>query len=387
MKRIVLILAVLWIFPLAAAEPEEIVVGTTAAISGNNARTGQEQLRGLQLWLEEVNARGGLAGRRVVLKHHDDRGEFETVSGLYQKLITEDKAVVLVGPYGIDLTIAAAAVAERNEVPMIALGAVPNEMWTRGYKNIVSLYAPADVYSSPVLELARAHGLRRVAVVWQNTPFAREIADGVKLRSKNLGLHVVFDEPYDKDATDFSAIINRLKPKRPDVLIVASYLPDSIAWTRQLKDGKASAKVMTLIGAALPEYGKNVGVDADGVMGISQWEAFGAKAAGTGDFVRRFKTKYGYEPSYVAAGGYAAGQLVEAAVKRAGSLESARVRRALLDLDMVTVFGRYKVSAAGKQLGKSIYVVQWMNGERPAILPDDVATAKPLYPFRHWSRR
>src|SRR5688572_7932999 len=104
MKRAAWILAVLWLSPLVMAEPEDIVVGSTAAISGNNARTGQEQLRGLQLWLEEANARGGLLGRRLVLKHNDDRGEFETVSGLYQKLITEDKVGLLVGPYGVELT-------------------------------------------------------------------------------------------------------------------------------------------------------------------------------------------------------------------------------------------------------------------------------------------
>ncbi|HKQ31431.1 MAG TPA: amino acid ABC transporter substrate-binding protein, partial [Burkholderiales bacterium] len=365
----------------------EIVIGVTAVVSGTSARTGQDQLRGLQLWMEETNARGGLLEHKLALKHYDDRGEFEGVAGLYQKLIVEDKTSLLVGPVGVDSTLAAAAVAERNDIPMVALGTVPNDMWARGYKNIVSLYASADVYAHPVLELAKTHGLRRVALLWQNTPFAREIAEGIRLRSKMLGLHAIFDESYDKDSNDFSAIIARLKPKRPDVLLVASTLPDSIAWTRQLKDGKLSAKVMVLIGAALPEYGKALGADADGVMGVSQWEAFGSKTPGVADFVRRFKTKHGYEPGYVAAGGYAAGQVLEAAVKKAGSLEPARVRRALFELDIVTVFGRYKVSAAGKQLGKPIYVVQWVNGERPTVLPEDAAAVKPQYPFRHWGRR
>lgn len=387
MKYVIVILTILLITPFAIAEPEDIVVGATTVASGTNARIGQEQLRGLELWLEEINARGGLAGRRVMLKRYDDRGELEAVSGLYQKLITEDGASLLVGPYGVDLTLAAAAVAERNNVPMIALGAVPNEMWTHGYKNVVSLYAPADVYASPILDLAKTHGLRRVAVVWQNTPFAREIVRGVKARSKSLGLNVVLDESYGEDANDFSSIIDRLKQKRPDVLILASSLPDSIAWTRQLKDGRISAKITALVGAALPEYGENLGVDANGIMGVSQWEAAGNRASRVGDFVRRFKTKYGHEPGDVAAGGYAGGEVLEAAVKRAGSFEPERVRRALFDLDIVTVFGRYKVSAGGKQLGKSIHVVQWMNGERLTALPADAAMVKPQYPFRPWNRR
>lgn len=371
---------------MSAAEQDAIVVGTTTVANGGGARAGQDQLRGVQLWLDEVNARGGLLGRSLTLKYYDDRGDFETTAAMYHKLITDDKANLLIGPPGAEVTLAAAATAERGDVPMITLGAVPDELWRRGYKNIFGLYAPVDIHANPILELAKTHGLRRVAIVWQNTPVMRELAAGIKAHSNALGLQIVMDDAYNQDAVDFGALINQLKAKRPDVLIVASHLTDSLGWVRQLKENQVSAKLMALASAALPEFGKSLGADADGVMGISQWEPL-SKIPAANEFARRFKTKYGYEPGYAAAGGYAAGQVLEATVKKSGSLEPARLRRAASDLDMQTAFGRYKVGATGKQLGKSIYIVQWINGERSVVLPQDAATAAPHYPFRQWGKR
>jgi branched-chain amino acid transport system substrate-binding protein len=391
MKRAICVIAIaavsVCLGAARAAEEADIVIGTSVVLSGINARTGQEQLRGLQLWVEEVNARGGLLGRNVRLVHYDDGGDAEAGARSYDKLIVEDKAVMLVGPYSSDVTLAVAAVAEKHEVPMIVPGAVTRTVWERGYKNVFGLYTPADAYLDHVLAFAKSRGLRRVALVYQNTTFPREMADGVKIKVGALGMRIVFEEAYDKNATDFGAIIGKIKLKRPDVIIAGSYLPDSVAFMRQAKDNKLSAKVMAFaVGPGLPDFGKSLGPDAEGAMGGTPWEPT-LKVPGAAEFARRYKVKVGHEPGYHAAGGYAAGQVLAAAAKRAGSVEPERLRNALLELDAVTILGRYKVDKSGRQIGKAGYVVQWINGERVLVLPQDVATAKIVYPFKSWAKR
>ncbi len=366
---------------------KDIVVGTSVALTGKYARTGQEQLQGFQMWIEEVNARGGLLGQQVKLVHYDDESKPETGAKLYEKLITDDKVDLLIGPYSSDVTMAASTVAEKHNFPMVSSGASASEIWERGYKNTFGLYTLAELYMDEIIELGKAKGLRKIALIYENTAFPRAVASGVKTKAKQLGMQVVFEEEYGKASTDFSAIIIKIKAKKPDLVIGGSYLPDSVAFMRQAKENRLYAKIFAFaVGPGLPDFGQNLGLDAEGVMGNTQWEPT-LKLPGAKEFSEKYKAKYGHEPGYHAGGGYGAGQVLEAAVKKAGSTDRDKVREALFALDTVTAFGRYKVDATGKQIGKPGYWVQWLSGERHVVLPVEVATAKVAYPFKDWGKR
>jgi branched-chain amino acid transport system substrate-binding protein len=371
----------------AVTQAKDIVVGTSVALTGKYARTGQEQLQGFQMWVDDVNARGGLLGRKVVLKYYDDESKPDTGAKLYEKLITDDKVDLLIGPYSSAVTMAASTVAEKYNFPMVSSGASATEIWSRGYKNIFGLYTPAETYMIPVLDFAKTKGLHTIALIYENTEFPRAIASGVKSIGKELGMKVVFEEEYGKATTDFSSMIIKMKAIKPDMVIGGSYLPDSVAFMRQAKENRLYAKIFCFaVGPALPDFGKNLGPDADGVMGNTMFES-SLKHPGVKQFAEKYNAKYGHEPGYHAAGGYGAGQVLEDAVKKAGSLDHDKVRAALYSLDTVTVFGRFKVDATGKQIGKHGYAVQWINGNRDIILPPEDATAKLIYPFKDWGKR
>jgi len=175
--------------------------------------------------------------------------------------------------------------------------------------------------------------------------------------------------------------------KKPDVVIGGSYLPDSTAFMRQAKENRFYARMFAFaVGPGLPDFGQNLGLDAEGVMGNTQWEPT-LNIPGAKDFAERYIEKYGAEPGYHAGGGYGTGQVLEAAIKKAGSLDKDKLRQALLQLDTTTAFGRYKVDSTGQQIGKPGYSIQWINGVRQTILPESAATAKPVYPFKDWSKR
>jgi len=365
----------------------DVVVGTSVALTGKYARTGQDQLNGFNMWVEEVNARGGLLGSKVRLVHYDDESKPETGVKLYEKLITDDKVDLLIGPYSSAVTIATSTVAEKYHFPMVSSGASDSNIWTRGYKNIFGLYTPANTYMDQILTYAKAKGLKRVALIYENTDFPRDVANGVKAKVKALKMNLVFEEEYGKASTDFSSMIIKMKSRKPDVVIGGSYLPDSTAFMRQAKENRFYAKMFAFaVGPGLPDFGQNLGLDAEGVMGNTQWEST-LNIPGAKEFSARYTKKYGAEPGYHAAGGYGTGQVLEAAVKKAGSLDKDRLRQALLELDITTTFGRYKVDSTGQQIGKPGYTIQWINGVRQMILPESAATAKPVYPFKDWAKR
>jgi branched-chain amino acid transport system substrate-binding protein len=366
---------------------KDIVVGTSVALTGKYARTGQEQLQGFQMWVEEVNARGGLLGQQVKLVYYDDESKPETGAKLYEKLITDDKVDLLIGPYSSDVTMAASTVAEKHNFPMVSSGASSSEIWERGYKNTFGLYTLADLYMDQIIELGKSKGLKKIALVYENTAFPRGVAVGVKRKAKQLGMQVVFEEEYGKASTDFSSMIIKIKAKKADMVIGGSYLPDSTAFMRQAKENRLYAKIFAFaVGPGLPDFGQNLGLDAEGVMGNTQWEST-LKLPGAQEFAEKYKTRHGHEPGYHAGGGYGAGYVIEAAVTKAGSTDRDKVRAALFALDTVNAFGRFKVDATGKQIGKPAYAVQWLGGERHIVLPEEAATAKVAYPFKDWGKR
>ena len=238
-----------------------------------------------------------------------------------------------------------------------------------------------------ILEFAKDKGNHRVALIYADTTFPRAVAKGVKATLKKLGLELVLEEEYGKGATDFAAMLLKMKTRRPDVIVGGSYLPDTTAFIRQAKERRLEANIFAFaVGPGLEDFGTNLGQDANGVMGNTQWESTlnipGAKA-----FSEHYEKKYGKKPGYHAAGGYGAGQVLEAAVHQAGSLDKEKLRDALQTMDITTVFGRYKVDETGKQVGKPGYAIQWIDGIRHMILPQEVATHEPIYPFGSWDKR
>ena len=369
------------------AQAADVVVGTSVALTGKYARTGQEQLQGFQMWVEEVNARGGLLGRKVALKYYDDESKPETGAKLYEKLITDDRVDLLIGPYSSDVTMAASTVAEKHKMPMVSSGASASEIWERGYQNTFGLYTLAELYMDQILEYGKSKGLKKIALVYENTSFPRGVASGVRSKAKALGMQIVFDEEYGKASTDFTSMIVKIKAKKPDMIIGGSYLPDSTAFVRQAKENRLYTKIFAFaVGPGLPDFGKNLGLDAEGVMGNTQWEPT-LKLPGAKEFSEKYKAKYGHEPGYHAGGGYGAGYVLEEAVKKAGSTDRNKVREALFALDTVNAFGRFKVDKTGKQIGKPAYAVQWLSGERHIVFPVEAATAKVTYPFKDWAKR
>ncbi|MEN8107415.1 MAG: amino acid ABC transporter substrate-binding protein [Pseudomonadota bacterium] len=361
-----------------AAEP--IRVGVTISLTGDYALLGKDELDGIRMWADDVNERGALLGRKVEIVSYDDASDPEKSAELYEKLITQDKVDLLLGPYSSDITLAASRVAEQHNFPMVATGAASSAIWDQGFSNIFQIDAPAHDYMQLPLQLASEKGLQRIALVYADSEFPQEVAAGVRSMVAEHGMQLVFDEAYPQDSTDFGRIAQRIKATSPDVMLGGTYFDDSVALVRASRQAGLQPKIMALtVGPAQAEFGKQLGDDAEGIMGAISWMRSG-KMPLAYDFSFRYKQKYGHNAAVHAAYGYGAGQILEAAVRLAGSLDRDAIREQLRSMIFRSLLGHYRVDDTGKQTAKKTYVMQWQHGYRLLVMPTGLADIPVQYP-------
>jgi len=373
--------------PAAPTVQAPLRIGASISLTGRYDRTGKELMNGYEVWRDQVNTKGGIMGRRIELVIYDDQSDPETSRNLYEKLISEDKVDLIIGPYSSPVTLPASTVAEKYGYPMIVSGASETTIWTRGFKNVFGIYTGAPFYMDGAIDIAAKNGYRTVAVMNENSAFAKDAMAGAIKKAQEMGLQMVFQEEYGRDVRDLSPVLAKIRPLNPDVLVGGTYGEDSTLIVRQLRDLNWIPKMVALtVGPALPDFAQNLAGDAEYIFGATQWEPT-IKAPGVPEFVAAYKAKYGYEPGYHSAGGYAAGELLEKAIERAQSLDNAKIRDALQTLETQTIYGAYDVDDTGAQIAKPSYLIQIFNGERKIVWPDAVAEAKYVIPIPEWNRR
>lgn len=371
------------------AQPPPITIGAAVSLSGRMAREGRYQVDGYRLWEMDINAKGGILGRPVKLVIYDDESEPATAIKLYEKLITSDKVDLVFGPYSSPIASAVAPILEKYRYPSLMPGAAAADIWSRGFKNIFQIYSPAEFYFDGSIDLVVKHGIKRVAVLSEATLFAKEASEGAVRKLKARGVEVVFREDYPRGATDLSPLLSKVKALRPPVEAIfgGAYLPDAVLLTRQIKELDINMKLLSfMVGAAMPEFYKTVGKDAEFVVGPNQWEKT-LKTPGNAEFVERYNKAFKYDPEYHSAGGYSAGQVLEEAIRKVGSLDKEKLRDALRTIQMETVFGGYKVNEAGLQVGHEMSTLQWQDGKKVTVQPAKYATATERFPMPVWKGR
>jgi branched-chain amino acid transport system substrate-binding protein len=366
-----------------------IRIGASLSLTGTYAKLGKNQHEGYQLCLKDLNAKGGVLGRKVEFVVYDDQSMPATAVRLYEKLITEDKVDGVMGPYSSAVSEAAANVTEKYKKVMVAPLAATTSIFKKDprRKYIFMVVSPAEGYLEGLVDVTARRGLKTIAVVNEDTLFPKAAAAGTIELAKKRGLQVVFQEAYPKGNTDFSALLTKLKAANPDVLAAATYFDDAVALTRQMRELNVNPKAFGVtVGGDIPEFYETLKQNAEYIYGATQWEPT-LPYPGNPEFFASYKKEFGHEPSYHSAAGYAGCLIYAEAVKRAGSLDSDRVREQLLKLETRTMFGDYKVDQDGFQVAHKMVTFQWQKEKKVVIWPDDLAQGKPLFPTPPWNQR
>jgi branched-chain amino acid transport system substrate-binding protein len=367
----------------------EVLIGGAISQTGRYAEPAGRQVNAIKLWVDEVNARGGLLGHKITLQLLDDKSDTQTSIKLYEKLITEDKVDLVLGPYSSGITEAVANVTERYKKPFVAYGASSTPIWEKGRKYIFNIVAPAEDYQKGAVHLAKQIGVKRAAIIGEDSLFPRQAAKGTRDWAKKLGIDIVIDENYPLKQTDFTALLQKIAASGAEAVFSNSYFADSAAQLRQMREQNVTFKLYSsTIGPALPGFPEQLGATAEYVLGFSQWEPLPQvlKLPGMKEFIDAYEKHFGEKPNYHAGGAYGALQATEAAVKKAGSFDGDKVRDALASIEAQTVFGRYKVDARGMN-GHEGLTFQILKGQRLVVWPEKWAQTKPELPTPEWSKR
>jgi branched-chain amino acid transport system substrate-binding protein len=392
MKRPALVTVVLTALGVFAASvvadaQAPIRIGASISLTGTYAEPGRYHHQGYQLCQKDLNAKGGMLGRKVEFVVYDDQSVPATGVRLYEKLISEDKVDAVMGPYSSAITEATVNVTEKYKKIMVAPLAATTSIFKKGRKYVFMIVSPAEVYLEGLVDIGAKRGLKTIAIINEDTLFPKSSANGTAELAKKAGLQVVLQEAYPKGNQDFSALLTKIKATNADIVAAATYFDDAVAIVRQAKELGVNPKMLGVtVGGDIPKFYELLKNSAEYIYSASQWEST-LPYPGVKEFNAAFVNEFKQEPSYHAAAGYSGCMVYAEAVKRAGTLDTEKVRETLLSMKHRTMFGDYQVDKDGFQIAHKMVLLQWQDGKRAVVWPDDLAHAKVRFPTPPWNSR
>src|SRR3989442_2083666 len=377
-----------------------IVLGAPLGLTGSLTKESILTQQGYNLWMDWINARGGIVVNNVKhpvsIKYYDDTSNANQSAVLMQKLITEDKANFLLGPYGSAATATDAAIAEQNEIPMVEANGAAQSIFNQGYKYTFGVLSPANKYLQGVIDMAGTLNPKptKIAMLSADDNFSLEVAQGVTDYPPGKGMQVGLYKKYKNGATALTAEVQAAKAVNADIVLNSGHLAEAIAIHKAAKEQKLNAKVFAYsVGPSTPDFIKSLGKDADYVYDGSQWTPQVKYKAqfylSVADYVSAYKQKYPDQgdPDYHVAESTAACLALQRAIENAKSLDPKKVRDALAALAVTTFYGRIKFDSRGLNTYKPMVVEQIQGGEHHTVFPADVADKQPMYPTPAWDQR
>jgi branched-chain amino acid transport system substrate-binding protein len=355
----------------ARAQNQPVRIGCTVSQTGALAST-KNSLIGYELWRDDVNAAGGLLGRKVELVTYDDQSAPAQVPGIYSKLIDVDKVDFLFSPYGANLTATMMPLArQRDRLVIGILTLAANDKLKHDKFFQAAPWGPngADDWARGFFDLAKAQSVRKIAIVAADTEFSKTAAAGGRRVSESMGMEVVAYEIYPPTLNDFSSILRNLRGKQPEAIFLCSYPPDSTAMVRGISEIGVADSVRLFGGGMVgPQYASLLQALGQNLNGIVNFHLYvpepTLKFPGIESFLTRYEAKAkeaGVDPLgfYIPPFCYAAGQIISEAVKAAGSIDQATVSAWLHANPVETIVGKIAFNNIGDWTERRVLMAQF----------------------------
>ena len=360
---------------------DPIVVGISLPLTGDFSQPGGEARKGYEIWRDQINADGGLLGRKVELKITDDASNQDTVVTDYTKLITQDKVDLLLGTFSTLLNFPASAVAEKNRMLYVEPAGGAPKMFDRGFKKLffaqqaTASHQP-DVFVDYIKSLPADQRPKTAAYPTQDDPFTTPVIESMQKQLEGLGVQTVYTTTYPTDATNFQTIASAIAAAKPDLIAQGAVFEDGVGLIRSLQQLNYSPKMMfqTSAPSNAGQYSDGIGEkNTEGVFYTVSWNEK-AKTPGNDKFVAEYAKRFdGGIPAEDAADAYAAAQVLQAAVEKVGKLDQDKLGEWLHSNEVETILGPLAWDETGAPTSDFL-LGQWQSGTPEIVAPKDAAT-------------
>ena len=362
-------------------------IGYAVSKSGANAGgTAASTTPNYELWVSEVNGRGGLMvdGKRLPVEvvEYDDRSISEEAVRAIERLVVQDKVDLVLPPWGTSMNLAVAPMLHEYGYPHLAVAAVTDhaDELTKRWPNLffyegTSTSIARNAFN--VFDDLRKQGVigSKVAVTGISDSFGIELAGAARKIADELDFELVYDKSYPVSTQDFTLILSEIKALEPDVFLAFSYPPDTLTMTEQAKiQGFNPPVYFTSIGTAFPLFLEKYGANAEGVMGVG---GVNGESDLIKDYIGRHKKFAGFEPDrFTGPLTYASLEILEQAIERVG-LDREKIIAEMQTGSFKTILG--DVTFKDNMLQNVFQAGQWQGGEFHGVSPSDLPGAhKPI---------
>ena len=355
-----------------AAEP--ISIGFGMALTGGLAGAGKSALLAMQIWQENVNAKGGFLGRPVKLVYYDDQTNPATVPGIYTKLLDVDKVDLIVSGYGTNLVAPAMPVAISHDRLFLGLFglAVNSEFhYPKFFMMLPTGPDPKHAFSQPFFEVAMKGNPKpkTLAIAAADAEFSKNAAEGARDTAKSLGLNVVYDKSYPPTTTDFTPIVHAIQATNPELVFVGSYPPDSVGMVRAATEIGLKTRYFGggMVGLQYSSVKQQFGPKLNGIIDYDFWiPAPTMEFPGITEFLKKYQAKApreGIDPLgwYLPPFAYAYLQVLGDAVEGTKSLDQTKLADYIRSHSFDTIVGGITFGKDGEWSKPRVLEVQWQN--------------------------
>ncbi|MGQ9497747.1 MAG: ABC transporter substrate-binding protein [Desulfotomaculales bacterium] len=377
------------------ATKEVIKIGVILPLTGSEAMFGEMEKNSFLMAYEELKAAGKttIGDKEIQLLFEDDQGKQDVAKAAAEKLVNQDKVVMLTGGYTSSCTKVIAGSAQAMGIPFLIVTGSADDITKQGWQWVFrGAAAPSSKYTGALWNMMdQVIKPKRVALIYENTDFGTSSAKGFRAACEQRGINIVFDQAYEKGALDFKPMLANMKKTNPDVVFAVSYVMDAALIVKQMKELDFNVNLFIGGGAGytMPEFKENAGDAAEYVASTTLWVP-NVPWPGASDYFTKYKDKYGKEPDYHGAQAYATMYIIVDALSRAKDLTPAEVQKALKATDMTTIMGPIKFEdweGYTNQDKPDTFVVQWLKGHLEVVWPEDKASAGYVYPVPKWKER
>jgi branched-chain amino acid transport system substrate-binding protein len=389
-----------------AAEAAPITIGFAEALTGSLAAVGKSGILAMQIWAEDINAKGGLLGRPVKLVFYDNQSNPANVPGLYVKLLDVDHVDLVLSGYATNMAAPAMPIIIQHNklyLSLFSLAINAEFHYPRCFAMIATGPDPKIAFSQGFFEIAASLDPKpqTLAIVGADAEFSRNATDGARLNAATAGLKIVYDKAYPPTTSDYAPVLRAVRATNPEVIFVASYPTDTAGILRAAAEMGLTARLFggALVGLATAVMRTQLGPLMNGVVLLEQWvPAPGLQYPGVMDFLKIYRPRApaeGVDPLgvFLPPFAYARMQVLERAVKGAGTLDDDKLADYLRTHTFKTVVGDIAYGKDGEWAEPRLIWTQFrgIKGndltqfENPAVeavlLPKSVKSGELIQPF------